>query len=173
MGELGEFRRDGDRVEGGAGKGEEGVGGETGAGAMGAPFVIEESGVGVDVGELSGVAGAGGVGAVLGVGAVEVLGPEAVEDEGGVLGALGGGGVGVAELGRPGEIEEEVVEVLWAGGCGDGAGLFVALLAGLGGWCGLLWIAAQKQGEEKEGRGDGFVSCVHRFSPLSRHSLRG
>ena len=44
------------------------------------------------------------------------LGPEAVEDEGEVLGALGGVGVGGAELGRPGEIEEVVVEVLIA--CG-------------------------------------------------------
>ena len=79
--------------------GEEVVGGEAGAGAVGLPLVAEEAGVGVDVAVLGGVAGAGGVGAVLGVGAVEVLGPEAVEDEGGVLGALGGVGMGVAELG--------------------------------------------------------------------------
>jgi hypothetical protein len=64
---------------------------------------------------LGDVAGGGGVGAVLWIAAVEVLGPEAVEDEGGVLGTLGCGGVGVAVLGRPGEIEEVVVEVLRGG----------------------------------------------------------
>jgi hypothetical protein len=41
-----------------------------------------------------------------------------VEYEGGALGALGGVGVGVAELGRPGEVEEVVVE----GGAGVEAG---------------------------------------------------
>ena len=57
---------------------------------MGSPFVIEEVGVGVDVGELGGVGGAGIVGAVLRPLSGEVLGPETVEDEGEVLGALGG-----------------------------------------------------------------------------------
>ena len=79
-----------------------------------------------------------------------------------MLSALGGVGMGVAELGRPGEVEEVVVEVLLAGGCGDGAWLFVvALLADFGGWCGLLWIAAEKRDEEKEGCGDCFASRVH------------
>jgi|SRR5579871_4746874 len=49
VGELGELGRNDDAVEGGACKGEEGVGGEAGAGAMGPPFVLEKSGVGVDV----------------------------------------------------------------------------------------------------------------------------
>lgn len=66
---------------------------------MGAPLVLEEAGVGVDVGVLRGVGGAGGGGAVLRVGAVGVLGPEAVENEGRVGGALGCVGVRVAELG--------------------------------------------------------------------------
>ena len=57
---------------------------------MGSPLVIEEVGVGVDVGELGGVGGAGVVGAVLRPLSGEVLGPETVEDEGEVLGALGG-----------------------------------------------------------------------------------
>ena len=57
---------------------------------MGSPLVIEEVGVGVDVGELGGVGGAGIVGAVLRPLSGEVLGPETVEDEGEVLGALGG-----------------------------------------------------------------------------------
>ena len=79
-----------------------------------------------------------------------------------MLGALGGVGVGGAELGRPGEVEEVVVEVLLAGGCGDGAWLFVVvLLAGFGGWCGLLQIAAEKRDEEKEGCGNCFASRVH------------
>ena len=55
----------------------------------------------------------------LGPRAGEVLGPEAVEDEGVALGALGGVGVGVAELGRPGEVEEVVVEVLFPVGVGS------------------------------------------------------
>ncbi len=97
--ERGELGWDGDAVVGRAGEGEEVVGGEAGAGAVGLPFVAEESGVGVDVAVLGGVAGAWGGGAVLWVGAVEVLGPEAVEDEGWVLGALGCVGVGVAVFG--------------------------------------------------------------------------
>ena len=86
-------------MEGGVGEGEEVVRGEAGAGAVGLPLMTEEAGVGVDVAVLGGIAGAGRVGAVLGVGTVEVLRPEAMEDEGGMLGALGCGGVGVAELG--------------------------------------------------------------------------
>jgi len=85
---------------------------------VGLPLVAEEARVGVDVGELGGVRGAGVGGAVLGPGAGEVLGPEAVEDEGVALGALGGVAVGVTEFGRPGEVEEVVVEVLVAGGGG-------------------------------------------------------
>src|SRR5277367_5944486 len=119
LGERGELRGDGNGAEGGAGGGEEGVWGEAGACAVGLPFVAEKAGVGVDVGELGGVGWAGVGGAVLGPGAGEVLGPEAVKDEGVALGALGGVAVGVAELGGPGEVEEVVVEVLFAGGGGD------------------------------------------------------
>ena len=86
---------------------------------MGLPFVLEEAGVGVDVGELRWVGWAWVGGAVLRPGAGEVLRPEAVEDEGVALGALGGVAVGVTELGRPGEVEEVVVEVLFAGRGGD------------------------------------------------------
>ncbi len=117
-------------MEGVAGEGEEGVGGEAGAGAVGLPLVAEEAGVGVDVAEGAGVLRAGEGGAVLGVGAVGVLGPEAVEDEAQVLGALAGGGVGLAELGRPGEVEEVVVEV-----AGGGFGLLRGVGGGSG--CGL------------------------------------
>ena len=88
---------------------------------MGAPLMTEEAGVGVDVAVRGGVARAVVGGAVLRIAAVGVLRPEAVEDEGGVLGALCGGGVAVAELGRPGEIEEVVVEGL-LGGWGRGGG---------------------------------------------------
>ena len=118
---------------------------------MGLPLVLKEAGVGVDVGVLGWVGGAGGVGAVLGVGAVGVLGPEAVEDEGGVLGAFGGGGMGGAELGGPGEVEEVVVEVLWAGGwcwLGRGCGC-LGTRCRLRRWLG-AWVAAgdgEKKGE--------------------------
>jgi len=114
--ELGERRRDGDRFVGGAGESEEGVGGEAGAGAVGAPLVTEETWVGVDVGEGGGIVWAGIGGAVLRIATVGVLGPETVEDQGGALGALGCVGVRVAELGGPGEVEEVVVEGL--AGCG-------------------------------------------------------
>jgi len=110
--EGGQLGGDGDGVERLAGEGEEGVGGEAGAGAVGLPLVAEETGIGVDVTVLAGVLWAGVVGASLGVAADVVLGPETVEDEGEVLGALGGVGVGVTELWRPGEVEEIKVEVL-------------------------------------------------------------
>ena len=103
------------------GEGEEGVGGEAGACAVGLPFVAEETGVGVDVTVLAGVLGAGVVGTPLGVATNIVLGPETVEDEGEVLGALGGAGVGVTKLWRPGEVEEIEVEVL-LDGFGRGVG---------------------------------------------------
>jgi hypothetical protein len=80
--EVGEGGRDDDGLECGAGGAEEGVGGEAGASAVGPPLVLEEAGVGVDVGVLAGVGGARGGAAVLRVGAVGVLGPEAVKDEG-------------------------------------------------------------------------------------------
>ena len=120
--EFGDGVRDGDAVGGGAGEGEVGVGGEAGAGAVGLPFVGEEGWVGVDVGELGGIGGAGVGGAIFEEGAawalVVALRPETVKDEGEVLGALGvGGGVGMgeAELGGPGEVEKVVVEGLVAG----------------------------------------------------------
>ncbi len=91
---------------------EEGVGGEAGACAVGAPLVPEESGVGIDVGVGGRVAWAGVGGAVLRIAAIGVLGPEAVEYEGGSLSALGCVWVGVTELWRPAEVEEVVVEGL-------------------------------------------------------------
>jgi hypothetical protein len=66
---------------------------------VGAPLVLEEAGIGVDVGVLRGISRARSGGAVLRVGAVRVLGPETMEDEGGVARALSGVGMGVAELG--------------------------------------------------------------------------
>ena len=70
MGELGELWWNDDAVEGGAGEGEEVVGGEAGAGAVGLPLVAEEAGVGVDVAVPGRVAGAAVGGTVLGVSAV-------------------------------------------------------------------------------------------------------
>ena len=107
---------DGDGVEGGAGGGKEGVGTEAGAGAVGAPLMLEETLVGVEVGVASWIGGARFVRAVLRIGSVGVLRPEAVEDERRVAGALGRVWMGVAELGRPGEVEEVVVEVLRGSG---------------------------------------------------------
>ena len=154
LGERGELGGDGDGAEGGAGGGEEGVGCEAGAGAVGLPLVPEEAGVGVDVGELGWVGWAGVVGAVLRPRASEILGPEAVEDEGVALCALGGVAVGVTELGGPGEIEEVVVEVLfagWGGKCGAsfgcGGGGFGLRRWGIG--CGGIAGGEREQNEER------------------------
>lgn len=121
---------------------------------MGAPLVTEEAGVGVDVGEGGGVAWARVGGAVLRIATVGVLGPEAVEDEGGALGALGCVGVRVAELGRPGEVEEVVVEGLVGGCC-----RFDSLRGCRSGTRGGLWrwpgrrVAGSEEKNEKGGRG--------------------
>ena len=77
---------------------------------MGVPFVLKKLLVGIDIAEGGWIAGAGGVGAVFGVATIGVLRPEAVEDEGEVGGALSGTGMRIAELGRPGKIEQVVVE---------------------------------------------------------------
>ena len=96
---------------------------------MGAPFMLQESLVGVDVPVGDRIGGAGGARAIFGVGAIVVLGPEPVEDEGGVGGALGGVGMRVAELGGPGEVEKVVVE---AGADGKGCALSGGWICGLG-----------------------------------------
>ena len=120
MRELGELCGDGYGLEGGSGGSEEGVGREARAGAVGLPLVLEEAGVRVDFAELGRVGGAWCVGAVLGKRAAGVLGPEAVEDEGGVVAAFGGRAMGVAEFGGPGEVEEVEIEALRAGGLWKG-----------------------------------------------------
>ena len=106
-----------------AGEGEEVVWSEAGAGAVRRPLVTKEAGVGGDVAEGGEIAGCGIAAAVLGIAAVEVLGPQAMQDEAEVLSALAVVGVGGAELGRPAEVEEVIVEVLRACCGGDGAGL--------------------------------------------------
>jgi len=58
------------------------------------------------------------------VSSVVGLGPEAVQDEGEVLSALGPAGVGGAELRRPGEVEKVEVEGAVAGRCGETAAVF-------------------------------------------------
>jgi len=88
-------------VESRAGRGEEVVGREAGAGAVRVPLVTQQARVGVDVAEARGITRTGLSRAVLRVGAVRVLGPETVEDEGWVARALGRVGVAVAELGGP------------------------------------------------------------------------
>jgi len=72
--------------------------------------MLKQTLVGVDVFVGGGVGRAGCVGAILRVGSVVVLRPEAMKHERGVRGALRGIGMRVAELGRPGEIEEVVVK---------------------------------------------------------------
>ena len=73
--ELGECRRDCDCLERGTGEGEEGVGREPGAGAVGAPLMMKEARIWVDVAISGGVAWSGVGGAVLRITAVGVLGP--------------------------------------------------------------------------------------------------
>lgn len=82
---------------------------------MGVPFVLQQALVGVDITEGGWVGWAGGVGAVFRIAATGVLRPEAVEDECRMRGALNGVGMRVAELRRPREIEQVVVET---GTCG-------------------------------------------------------
>jgi hypothetical protein len=151
--ELGERRWDGDRFVGGAGEGEESVRGEAGAGAVGAPLVTEETGVGVDVGEGGGIAWAWVGGAVLWISAVGVLRPEAVEDEGWALGTLGCVGVRVAELGGPGEVEEVVVEGL----VGSGFDRLRSCRSGARGrlrrWPRRRVAGSEEKKDEKRGRG--------------------
>lgn len=83
---------------------------------MGLPFVLEQAGVGVDVAVLRGVLWARGGRTVLGKVAIIVLGPETVEDEAEMLGALSGSWVSLTIFGGPRDVEEVVVEG-WAS-CG-------------------------------------------------------
>ena len=62
---------------------------EAGACAVRLPLVLEQTGVGVKIAELPRVRGSGGIGAVLGVAAVEALGPQAVEGKAAMERALG------------------------------------------------------------------------------------
>jgi hypothetical protein len=109
-GKTGQSWRNGDGAVGRARRLEEIVRAQAGTGAVGAPFMLKESLVGIDVAEGGWIGGAGSFGAIFGISAVDILRPEAMEDEGGVRGALGGAGMRVAELGRPGEVEQVVVE---------------------------------------------------------------
>lgn len=138
--------RNDDGAIGGASGDEEAVGLESGAGAMGVPFMFEQVLIGVDVFVSGGVRGAGGVGAIFGVGAIVVLRPKAVEDECVVRGALGGVRVGVAEFGRPGEVEEVIVET---GAGGEGVWPLGGR-AGIGGWVWRRGLAGSEQ-EKREG----------------------
>jgi hypothetical protein len=94
---------------------------------------------------LAGVLRAWGVGAVLWERTGGVLGPEAVEHEGRMLGTLGGGGMGVAELGGPGEIEKVEVEVLLR----SGRRLWLLLGGARRCWrgCGRCWICGRVAAE--------------------------
>lgn len=109
----GELTWDDDRADGASGEVEELIGSEAGAGAVHLPLVAKESGVRVDVAKGGRI---GGVAAVLGVSAVVGLGPEAVENEAEMLGALGPACVGGAELRGPGEVEQVEIEGARDGG---------------------------------------------------------
>ena len=132
---------------------------------MRAPLMLEEAGVGVDVAVLRWIGGPWSGRTVLRIGAVGVLGPEAVEDEGGVAGALGCAGVGVTELGGPGEVEEVVVEVLCIAGRKCECCARVGVRCGLGRRPG-RWGAGGE--EEKKGRDGGCRFLLHGGSKDSR-----
>jgi hypothetical protein len=153
----GQLGGDGDGVECLAGQVEEGVRCEAGAGAVGLPLVAEQACVGIEVAVVGGVLRAGGVGAVLGKGTSGVLRPEAVEDEREVLGALGRGGVGVAELGGPGEVEEIEVEVLLRGGRRLWLLLGAALSRLRGCW--LCWVGGRVAAEGREEQQESCRDC--------------
>lgn len=85
---------------------------------MGQPLVAEETGVGIEIRKGGGIGRTGEVAAMLGMGAVVVLRPEAVKGEAEVLSALRLVRVGGAELRRPGEVKEVEVEGGGTGWCG-------------------------------------------------------
>lgn len=137
---------DADGSYGGARGLEEGIGAQAGAGAVGLPLVTEKAEVGVDVFVLRGTSGPGFGGTVGRPVTVGVLRPETVEDKGWMGGALGSAGMGVAELGRPGEIEQIVVEA------GAGAGLDGSsgtLGSGLRGGIGLGFTSSEGESERQ------------------------
>ncbi len=119
---------------------------------MGEPLVLDEGKGGEDVEVGRGVGGAGGGGAVFRVGAVVVLRPHAVDDEAGVRGALGAGGVGEAVLGGPGEGEEIEIEGCGYGRCLGGAGGRGGFRGG-GGRLFRSSVAANENGEGEEEEG--------------------
>ena len=108
--QRGKLRRNCDAVHSLAGQMEEGVGRETGTCAVRMPLVFQQVIVGVDITVLRWIGWAGSAGTVLRIGTIRVLWPESMQRESAVLRALGCAGMAVAELGRPGEIEQIVVE---------------------------------------------------------------
>jgi hypothetical protein len=132
--------------------------------------VLEESGIGIDVRELRGVGWAGCVGTVLRVGAVGVLGPETVKDEGGAAGALSGVGMPVAELGRPGEVEQVVIERLRIAGRKRECCRRVWSRRGLR--CG-SWGRGTRGEDEKKDEDGGCRSLLHGGSKNSRRWRNG
>ena len=97
---------------------------------MRVPLVLEQGRVGEDIAVPGGVGRPRRVRAVMRVGSVVVLRPEAVEDKRGMLRAFGSGGMGVAKLRRPGEVEEVEIEL------GGLAGFRLRSPGAFGGWAG-------------------------------------
>jgi hypothetical protein len=109
-GEVAQFWWDRDGAIGGARGSEEVVCAKPGTGAMSVPFVFEKSRIRVDVLVRGRIDGPRRVRAVLRVCAVLVLRPQTVEYECGVCSTLLGVGVRVAELWRPGQVQQIEIE---------------------------------------------------------------
>ena len=77
---------------------------------MRAPFMCEETCVGINIFEGRGIGRAGSSGAILGIATVVVLRPEPVQNKGEMRCALGCILMGVTELRRPGEVKQVIVE---------------------------------------------------------------
>lgn len=108
--------------------------------------MFEQALIGIDIFECRWIAGAGSCRALFGIGAVGVLRPQTMQNEGEVRSALRSIAMGVAEFRRPGEVKKVVVEARarWEG----------SVLRGGSGSA--RWLGGFARGEREEKReGDG------------------
>jgi hypothetical protein len=75
------------------------------------PLVVQQPGIGIDIAVLRWIGRAGSIGTVLRIGTVVVLRPQAVQDKGGMDGALRRRGVRMAVFRRPRQAQEIKVEL--------------------------------------------------------------